>query len=128
MTMREQMTHKTVPVEPTEEMIAAANEVKNSPSEDCLYSFADIYKAMLAAAPQPQDSEPVSSMDYGQFIDEVTNPPQQAEIKRLTAEIERLNKENKNWQKVTIHQANEIERLEAALAARPARGAGYSGE
>jgi HAMP domain-containing protein len=115
--MREQMTHKTVPLT-REQILDIRDRDDFHLATSAFRKLCDMALESLAAAPQPQDSEPVSSMDYGQFIDEVTNPPQQAEIKRLTAEIERLNKENKNWQKVTIHQANEIERLEAALAAR----------
>jgi hypothetical protein len=47
--------HRTVPVEPTEEMVIAANEAMFGTTVFQGPAMVDIYKAMLAAAPQPDN-------------------------------------------------------------------------
>jgi uncharacterized small protein (DUF1192 family) len=108
------MTHKTVPGSPERIYLQHDPEDTGEPFNEahevtwCADKINDTdieyVRADLAAA-QPQDSEPI--------IDALSK-----RVDAQQAEIERLEHDISSYIRITRHQANEIERLEAALAAR----------
>jgi hypothetical protein len=139
------MTHKTVPGSPERIYLQHDPEDTGEPFNEahevtwCADKINDTdieYVRADLAAPQPQDSATegetprVDGWIYAQIPDQVTGEGMvdvvhaddarqlERELAAQQAEIERLEHDISSYIRITRHQANEIERLEAALAAR----------
>lgn len=93
--------YKQVPVEPTEEMIAATADESRD------WTDAEIYKAMVAAAPAKDHDKRVAELE--------------AEIKRLTGFVVQRRKMCDDYDKALEEVASQMHSFKAELATEKAR-------